>query len=464
MSTQHTNIQIRGIEFQRILEIEITHEPNAHGSAHVVGEISSERAQEYLQRADTTQSVVIGTKDEQNQIFFTGILTSIQIEQEEDYSRLIVDAKDASYLLDIRKCSCSYQNTGKSYGEIIQQSYGGKGTLQVAGHDQAIGGLILQMDETDWEFTRRMASRFNVPIVADITAAKPLVYFGIPESRKTLELSTTNICYGRSEKKFQRVTQNYLSEGKEAMRQDFADMTVQSYDYAQIGDKVRVNGMEYIIRKVTAKLIDGLMQMTYSLTGENGFVAPRQKNTNCAGRVLKAQVKAVKRDQIQAHLFEIDPEYDSSGDWWFPYSTAYSSSDGSGWYVMPEKDDYVRIMFPSKNETDAFAASSINSSPPENTRNKSFKAPGGKEILLTDDGIYIMCQHQSIFIDLTQGDGIKIVSSKDIQVSSDGNIKLSAEKKLTMLAKENLTLQVGDSKISMGKEQIVLGAKNVLMS
>jgi hypothetical protein len=33
-----------------------------------------------------------------------------------------------------------------------------------------------------------------------------------------------------------------------------------------------------------------------------------------------------------------------------------------------------------------------------------------------------------------------------------------------MLAKENLTLQVGDSKINMGKDQIVLGAKNVKLS
>ena len=126
MSTQHTNIQIKGIEFQRILEIEITHEPNAHGSAHVVGEISSERAQEYLQRADTTQSVVIGTKDEQNQIFFTGILTSIQIEQEEDYSRLIVDAKDASYLLDIRKCPAATRIRGKVMRRLSSSLMGKK--------------------------------------------------------------------------------------------------------------------------------------------------------------------------------------------------------------------------------------------------------------------------------------------------------------------------------------------------
>ena len=69
-----------------------------------------------------------------------------------------------------------------------------------------------------------------------------------------------------------------------------------------------------------------------------------------------------------------------------------------------------------------------------------------------------------VLIDLTQGDGIKIVSSKDIHVSSDANVTLSAEKKLTMLAKEGLTLQTGDSKIAMKTDQIVLGAKNVVIT
>ncbi len=464
MSTQHTNIQVEGFDFARILQVTIHHEPNEHGTARVVGEVPAELGQRYITRAEDGRELKIVSGNAEKVTFFDGIVTSLQVKQQAEYSQLVVEAMDKSYQLDIRKCSCSYQNTGKGYGDILQQAYGETGTLQVTGSDQAIGGLILQMDETNWAFTKRMASRFNVPVVADITAARPLVYFGLPAPRRTLSIDTASCSYGRSEKNFQRVSQNYLADGNEVMRQDFAALTVHSYDYGQIGDKVKLGGKEYRIRTVDAELSDGLMQMTYSLTGETGFVAPVQKNTNCAGRVLKAQVKAVKRDQIQAHLFEIDPEYDSGGDWWFPYSTAYSSSDGSGWYVMPEKDDYVRIMFPSKNETDAFAASSINASPPANTRNKSFKAPGGKEILLTDDGIYIMCQHQSIFIDLTQGDGIKIVSSQDIHVSSDANVTLNAEKKLTLLAKEGITLQAGDSKLAMKKDQVVLGAKNVIIT
>ena len=41
------------------------------------------------------------------------------------------------------------------------------------------------------------------------------------------------------------------------------------------------------------------------------------------------------------HLVDIDSEYDGAGNVWLPYSTAYSSSDGSGFYCMPAEGDQV---------------------------------------------------------------------------------------------------------------------------
>ena len=38
------------------------------------------------------------------------------------------------------------------------------------------------------------------------------------------------------------------------------------------------------------------------------------------------------------------------------------------------------------------------------------------------------------------------------------------QKKLTLLAKEGITLQAGDSKLAMKKDQVVLGAKNVIIT
>lgn len=56
---------------------------------------------------------------------------------------------------------------------------------------------------------------------------------------------------------------------------------------------------------------------------------------------------------------EIDQDSTASGAMWFPYSTVYSSPDGSGWYVMPEAGDQIRLYFPDEREQHAFAASSV---------------------------------------------------------------------------------------------------------
>ena len=77
------------------------------------------------------------------------------------------------------------------------------------------------------------------------------------------------------------------------------------------------------------------------------------------GRPLTGIVQNVEADRAQVFLNTIDASYDSGGDWWFPYSTAYSSQDGSGWYSMPAAGDQARVFFPSDNEGDAFAASSV---------------------------------------------------------------------------------------------------------
>lgn len=175
-------------------------------------------------------------------------------------------------------------------------------------------------------------------------------------------------------------------------------------------------------------------------------------------------VQAVKGDKVQVFFHEIDGSYDAGGTQWFPYSTSYSSSDGSGFYCMPEVGDQVRVFMPSNNEKDAFVASSVNLNPQSNTRDKSWKAPGGKEILLTDDGIYIICEEEKIFINLTAGKGIEITSDKNIEITSDANITLKAGKKIEMKAENVISMEVGNSSIQMDSQQIVLGADKVFVN
>lgn len=464
MSITYGTIEVEGFAFTKIKELYITHRQNEHGTITIVGEISPEDADDCILRADEATRIRVNATGESAMTLFDGALLNLSVANESDYSVLTVRGITSSYMQDIKKISRTYQNGGKTYEQILNEAYSGNGSVEVTVTDKAIGALVMQMDETNWEFTKRMASRFNAPVFASITAPKPMVFIGLPPVANTNEIKTTSFQHGKQDDMYNTVTQNYMSEGGEALRQDFAAMTVSSYDYVYLGDIISINGNECRVKGIEARLVDGLLAMQYELAGKTGFVAPNVANTACAGRVLTGQVQEVKRDTVKVHLAEIDQEYDGSGDWWFPYSTAYSSKDGSGWYCMPEIGDFVRIMFPSKNEADGFAASSLNTSPLANPRHKSLKAPSGKEVLMTDEGLYIICQHQKIFIDLTQDDGIKIISNKDVTVMSEANITVNAAKDIQILAKEQILLRAGESTINMLPDQITLASKSVIIT
>lgn len=464
MSITYETLAVEGFPFTKIKQLRISHKANDHGYATVVGELAPADAEDCLKRADETTRVVISSAGEEGKTLFCGGLTHLSVTNEAKYSLLTVKAITSSYLQDVKKISRTYQNCGKTYETILNEAYAGNGGVEFTVTDQAIGSMVMQMEETNWEFTKRMASRFNAAVFASITAPKPMICVGLPPVGNTKSIETTSFYHGKDDDAYNKVTQNYMSESASAIRQDFAAMTAVSYDYVYLGDMISLNGTTYYVKSVEASLDSGILEMRYELAGKTGFVAPTVANTGCAGRVLMGQVKDVKQDLVKVHLVEIDPEADGSGDWWFPYSTAYSSKDGSGWYVMPEIGDYVRVMFPSKNEADGFAASSVNTAPLGNPRHKSFKAPSGKELLMTDAGIYVICQHQKIFIDLTEENGIKIVSAKDIQIVSSANITVQAAKDVQVLAKKQIMIGTADASITITPEKISLAAKDVVIA
>lgn len=82
------------------------------------------------------------------------------------------------------KKSRSFQNGALTYMEVAQRVLSGYGQSGVTDH--ATGGacipeFLLQYEESDWVFLRRLASHFGTYLLADATDACGKVYFGIPE-------------------------------------------------------------------------------------------------------------------------------------------------------------------------------------------------------------------------------------------------------------------------------------------
>lgn len=449
----HDKIEVSGVKFKRILSLTINHSINEHGTAIIRGEMDSVTGREDAARLNERSLVKITTKAQgQPSVLFCGVVMKTNLIYENDYLVLELTLITTSYLLDIQKRNKSFQDEGKTYGAILQEALQGSGTVTMSISDRPIGTLVMQYNETNWEFIKRIASKFNTSVSADITSEVPEVTIGKLSSKKVIMKS--------------HETGTGLSQYIFGVATTISNMAYNgcSYQYGYLGDNFNQEG---IITATNAELIDGTLKCSYSY-GAPALLSNTLKveNTQVAGRMFTGEVKEVKEDKVRVHILDIDSEFDGGSNHWFPYSTAYSSSDGSGFYCMPAVGDQVRLFFPSEDEGDAFAASSVNVAPLEDPLNKMWKNAMGKEILLTPEGIRISNKNggTDLYISLTDEEGIVIHSNKQINIDSKANININAGKELVIEGKEEVYIGSADSFIDITKDGIMVGGNRLLIN
>ena len=459
------NIKISGVEFLQIHQIEINHVANEYAHARLTLQVDEKKGTTFLQQANANKIKISAQINDKDTVLFQGYISNLSLQTTIDENILTIDLFDAAYKLNWKHETCSFQKLTDKYEDILKKSVTEEGAkIQLKVTDKAIEKMIVRLNETSWQFLKRMASHFNASIFTDITSEKPLVTIGLPEPKQTVEFESAQVTYNFDDETFQffNANENLKAKGVKIISEDFASVNVGGvYKYLNLADTVKLNKKEYRVKSLSLRLVDNLLTANYTLVGKTAFFVPIAAQKNIYGRVFRAQVKKVEKDKIQAHLIDVDEKY-TEGTTWFPFATPYSSADGSGWYVMPEVDDYVRIFFPSIDTSDAFALSSINTAPLK-PKNKSLKAPGGREILLTDKGVEIIAEHQKTFIQLDKDKGINIVSAKNIQINADGNVSFEAKGKIQMVSQKEITAQSGQSHVKILANQIDMGGSNIIV-
>ena len=451
----HLNLQIEGVPFTSIQGLEISHNINEHAIAVISGEIESETAQQYLQRTDEKMMIKIKTTAEgQPDILFWGMVEGIDIKNQNQYALLTVTAKSMSAQTDIEKRNKSFQNTGKHYEDILREVLGNQAVVCVEVTDQAIGNMIVQCNETNWEFCKRMASRLSAPVITSIHTKIPTFTIGVPGNGEIYELTSVERAAGTNGQK----NSNQMAEDKMATG-------ITTLQYVFLGDYVSYGSGSGKVMQIYSCLQGGVLRTTIHTATENGFKQAQIVNQQIAGKMYLAEVQAVRGDEVQVHLLDVDGSYDSSSSVWLPYSTAYSSADGSGFYCMPAKGDKVRVFFPAADEGQAFAASSVCVNPAARVTDKKWSGPNGKQILLTEDGIYITTNgsNRKIFIDLTDKAGITIKSNQNISICAKNNLSLISNNSIAINAEKDILISTAESYIDITPEGIELGANNVVI-
>ena len=447
----HLNVMVSGVAMQKLTGLEIRHHINEHAIAIVSGEVDPGEATALVKRADETQGVEIRTTAEgQPELLFSGVLSDVSVDLTGDYAAVTMTVKSYSAQVDHQRGNKSFQNTGETHESVINKVLQGDVALEMQGSDRAIGHIIVQCNETPWEFAMRMAADLGSPLVA--SAHKKLITVGIPYAEHTYDLPDYSLCSTGG------------MGNQNAVPGTAAGIGVKTMQYAYVGDVVELYGTQRV-KGITASMETGILMSTISIADASGFQQRPIMNTQISGKMYLGDVMAVQMDKVQVHLVDIDSSYDGGGNVWLPYSTAYSSSDGSGFYCMPAVGDKVRVFFPGGNEGEAFAASSVCVSPAPKVTDKQWTGPNGKQILLTDEGIFITTNSSTnkIFINLTDEHGITISSDKNISICAKKNLSLISNDSISISARNDILISSAEAYIDVTPTAIEIAADNVVI-
>jgi len=483
-AVSHHKLKFAPFDMSDILEVCISQMINDHGRLYVKGILKPQGGSEDQMVHDTGvgKAAALYSVDENGKVetLFIGIVLKVTQNQSGDLKYFEVEVISQSYNLDITKNSRSFQKKTAVYCSIIDQVNNGVAQIRMEVEDKTTDKLIVQYRETDWNMLIRLGSHFNTGLVPVCNSEYNQIYFGIPIGTTPKEISIASYCVQKDLEKYSEVSANNLTHSNPSVADvDYTTYKVQSLERLNIGDAVTFLKHTLYVKQIKGQLEKGILTFYYYLSSKQGMVQKDLFNDNQIGVSLMGQVKVITKDQIKVHITEIDAQWDDENDWYFPYSTLFSSPDGSGWYAMPEPGDTVRVHFPNHREEDAVASSSVNKeqsaqsqqraesggggggsgdsddAPRSDPDKKSLSNKYGKEVLFTPEGIFIINQGGQMFINLTDDDGITIVSAKDVVITAKENIYMKADKEMLITAGETLTIKGNTSSIIMDTDNII---------
>ena len=458
------DILVSPYKYEKILNIKITREINEHGKLYINGVIEDKYTDKYVEGAKDDESIKVSVKDNNGNIIdlFYGVVTSISINATDDVRVLEVEALSQTILMDIKKKSRTFQNKNSTYRDIfneINREYTRAQVFDIVTGETKIDKLITQFKETDWELIKRLASHFNIGVVSECQL--PDIKYSLGASGDMNEYDIDEFNYsvkkGLQEYRIKSSNENY----------DLDNMNLISYEIAtnkmmNLYSRVKFKNRKLFVYKCKIEMINGEFFNKYILRDEKGMKVRRIFNNKLVGLSLKGTILDTQNDVVKINL-DLDGNQDKETARWFPYSTVYSSEDGTGWYCMPEVGDAIRLYFPDNEEKNSYVISSVNlkSKNSEKRSNPDYKNIGtkyGKQIIMKPGEVDIIA-NENLLMRMTDAGGIEVKSDKKIIFDAQEDIEITGNAKIIIQGDTSIDLKQASANININDDVIASGAK-----
>ena len=305
---------------------------------------------------------------------FCGYQEKVEIKEEGRYRIADVQAVSGTILLDQKKCNRVFQKKAQTYMGIANTVTADTehSACILPGSDMQTGGTLIQYQETDWNFLKRMASQLGLPLVPDISYYYPRFYLGLPEGEKKElgEILSCDMCFdGRY----------YAVSGRCTVdRKDFICYDVVTGTRLSLGDRVTYEGRELTVSRKKTELVRGEVIFTYRLAGSSYTWVPWEDNLDYTGMSFVGAIVGTQGEQVEV-AFDIDQTAAGGNRYGFATAT------GNLMYCMPQKGTKTSLYIGNGNEAQGIATGCIrtNGSTCEGTTIES----NGGLVLMAKEGI-----------------------------------------------------------------------------
>ncbi|MFI8711303.1 hypothetical protein [Brevibacillus brevis] len=249
----------------RLDQLEFIHQTGTHAKLTITGIVPEDKEDEIINRAGTHDPIELyKVEGGEKQPIFMGRLDHVEIKVVRDIHYVTIKAVSHTYALDLSVKTRSFQQVNRLYRDVVDEImsvYHGGDVIDQAFDDRQQGKYIMQYEETDWTFLKRIASHVGAVLVPDLSAHKVRLWIGMPEGRKQIKLEE------ESSYEVNRAIAPYMKKaanGSSSVRE--YQYTTYAFDYddlLQIGDEVQREGQTFVITKVTGNLEQGLLRWSY---------------------------------------------------------------------------------------------------------------------------------------------------------------------------------------------------------
>ena len=416
-----------------IEEIRLDWKPNEHGKLIVRGLVDDSQQVEAVLKAATGDTIRLMESTEAGEHpIFSGIVSEARGIHRAGVYLLEIVALSGTAVLDVQKKRRSFQDPNMTYEALMKAvlaEYSGADAIVLEGGKENIGEPIVQYDETDWEFLKRIASHSQAVVISDILEARPRMWIGVPDLGQIEFPENAPYTASKNIKQFSLAT----AEGARLHDTDFFHYEIQSGERYRIGNETWLRNKRMIVSEVRASMNKGQFVYTYRLARRNGIRQSRIHNENMAGISLDGEVLDVQESRVKLHL-SIDKKQSKEAAYWFPFTPP----TGNVMYSMPQIGTRASLYFASDEGGKARVIGCVRTNGEDcaktgNPNNRYFGTEHGSELEITPTAINIVSGSQEpLKISIDDEQGIILTSHRKLIMNATEDISLSTPKRIVI--------------------------------